>query len=101
LSGFQWQTATGTGRRLRVDGCTAVSGATFTAPAKMLPSVKDAGKRPVGMATIYLAGGRKVPFNLKLLKGDGSATLLKAAANVPQIQLTRNGVVVSRLPAKV
>jgi hypothetical protein len=101
LSGFQWETPTGTGLRLRVDSRTAVAGATFTVPTKMLPSMKDAGKRPVGVATIYLAGGRKVPFNLKLLKGDRSATLLKAAANAPRIQLTRKGVVVSGLPAKV
>jgi hypothetical protein len=67
----------------------------------MLPSMKDAGTRPVGSVLIYLAGGRKVPFNLKLAKGDRSGTLLRAAANVPLIQLTRKGLVVSRLPAKV
>ena len=47
-----------------------------------------------------IAGGRKLPFDLKLRKGDRTATLLRAAARVPLIRLTKKGVVVSGLPAK-
>jgi hypothetical protein len=102
LSGFQWKTDAGTGLRLRVDSRVALRSANFKVPSAMLPSPKDAGKHAIGQAKIYLAGRRRpVSFDLKLKKGDRSATVLRAAPSVPRIVLTKKGLKVSGLPARV
>jgi hypothetical protein len=101
LSGFQWQTATGTGLRLRVDSRTAIASGAFTVPAKMLPSMKDAGSRAVGSVLMYMPRGKKVRYDLKLAKGDATATLLRAAATRPLVKLTKTGFTVGSLPANV
>jgi hypothetical protein len=101
LSAFQWKTSAGTGLRLRIDSRTALTAASFKVPRQMLPKLKDAGKHAIGQARLFLAGGAKVPFNLILSKGDKTATLLLPASNSPRIQLTKSGLVVSGLPAKV
>ena len=98
LSGFQFKTATGTGLRLRVDSRTAMGSATFTVPAKMLPSLKDVGK--IGTLSVYLPG-RRTPFELKLAKGDRTATLLRPNARRPRVVLTKKGVIVTGLPKRV
>jgi predicted actin-binding protein len=101
LSGFQWKTPVGTGLRLRVDSRVALQGGTFTVPSRMLPKRKDAGNHRIGRAKLYLAGGARPQYDLRLAKGDHSGTLLKAASKAPQIRLTKKGLVITRLPAKV
>jgi hypothetical protein len=98
LSGFQFKTETGTGLRLRVDSRTAMGSAAFTVPAKMLPSLKDVGK--IGTLSIYLPG-RRTPFELRLAKGDRSATLLRPTARRPRVVLTKKRVIVTGLPKRV
>ncbi|MEA2309270.1 MAG: large repetitive protein, partial [Thermoleophilaceae bacterium] len=100
LSGSQWKTSGGTGLKLRVDSRKALQSARFKIPKNMLPSRKDAGKRTIGIAQIYLARGVRKRFELRLRKGDVSATLLKAAVGAPKIVLTKTGAVVTGLPAK-
>jgi hypothetical protein len=99
LSGSQWKTDTGTGLRLRIDSRKAMQSASFNVPKKMLPSVRDAGKRAIGLVQLYLAKGGKKRFELRLRKG--STTLLKASAGAPKIVLTKTGAVVTALPKKV
>jgi hypothetical protein len=100
LSASQWKTSKGTGMRLRVDSRKAVTGTTFTIPSAFLPKPKDIGK-DIGRVRIFLAGGAKLPFQLKMTKGDKSGTVLKAASKTPQVQLTKQGAVVSQLPPQV
>jgi hypothetical protein len=101
LSGSQWKTPTGTGLRLRVDSTRALQGASFTLPKAMLPKLTDAGKGAVGSVVLYLAGGAKTNLNLAIRKGDKTGTLFASAVGSPRIQLTKRGVTVSGLPAKV
>jgi hypothetical protein len=101
FSAYQWRTATGTGLRLRVDSRSSLAGSAFKVPAVLLPQLKDAGRRAIGQARLALAGGRKVLFGLVLKKGDKTSTLLSAAAKAPIVRLTRTGISVDKLPAKV
>jgi hypothetical protein len=102
LSGSQWRTDTGTGLRLRVDSRVALRSAKFKVSSAMLPSLKDAGKHAIGQTKIYIAGRRRpVSFDLKLRKGDRSATVLRPASNVPSVVLTKHGLTVTGLPARV
>jgi hypothetical protein len=66
----------------------------------MLPQAGDAGLK-VGLATVYVAGGKKSVFNLTLAKGDATRTLLRPAVRTPRVVLTRTGVSMSALPPKV
>ncbi|MEA2375017.1 MAG: large repetitive protein, partial [Thermoleophilaceae bacterium] len=100
LSVSQWKTSTGAGLRLRVDSRKAIGGTTFAIPSALLPKPKDAGK-DIGRVRIFLAGGSKLPFQLKLTKGDKQQTVLHAAGKTPQVQLTKRGAVVSQLPSGV
>ncbi|HKP89788.1 MAG TPA: hypothetical protein VJT75_07395, partial [Thermoleophilaceae bacterium] len=100
LSAFQWRTDTGTGLRLRIDSRASMGAATFRVPPAMLPKLTDAGTK-VGQAQLYVAGGRKPVFGLTLAKGDRTATLLRPSALAPRVVLTRTGVSLTGLPAKV
>jgi hypothetical protein len=100
LSAFQWKTGTGTGLRLRVDSRTALQRAAFAVRSAMLPKAKDAG-HAIGHVRIFLAGGKKISFTLRLAKGDRSKTLLRAASDAPQIALAKRGLTVKDLPRRV
>src|SRR5207248_8575778 len=58
-------------------------------------------KALIVLAKLYLPSGSKHQLELRIAKGDQSGTLLRPAAKAPRIRLTKKGLVITRLPAKV